>query len=199
MFREGILSKNEIEPYNTKMEHGIRMRDGGASRKGDFLPRAARRGALVYRVLLGIAAALVLVLLAGTLYALAVHPDGAAPSPQTGQKSEGLSLGGRLSENGVFTGIGRIRASTAGPEPATVILSVTFPYLPEDKPFTEELASQIPNFRNTAHEYFSSFSTEELRKKDESAIKAEILRKYNLLLRLGQIETIYFNEYLVIE
>jgi flagellar basal body-associated protein FliL len=155
---------------------------------------ASRGGALAFRVLLGIAAALALVLIAGTLYALAVRPGGAAPSAQTGQAS-----GGRFSDNGVFTGIGRLRASTAGPDPATVILSVTFPYRPEDKPFAEELASHIADFRNAARGYFSSLSIAELREKDESAVKADILHRYNLLLRLGRIETVYFNEYLVIE
>jgi flagellar basal body-associated protein FliL len=163
------------------------MRGGGAA-----------PGDLAYRVLRGIAAALALVLLAGTLYALVFRPGGTVPPPRTGETGA-ASPGGPLSENGVFTGIGRIRASTAGPEPATVILSVTFPFRPDDKPFAEELASQISNFRNTAHEYFLSFSAEELREKDEDAIKAEILHRYNLLLRLGRIETIYFNEYLVIE
>lgn len=154
-----------------------------------------RGGVAVYRVLLGTAAVLALVLLAGTLYALVFRPAGTEPPRRTPEN-------GRVPDaavSGVFTGIGRLRASTAGPEPATVILSVTFPYPQDDKPFMEELASRITNFRNIAREYIAAFSAEELRREDETSIKAEILRRYNLLLRLGQIETLYFNEYLIIE
>lgn len=157
--------------------------------------RTARRGMAVYRILLVIAAALALILLAGTLYALVFHSGRTETSRLTRESASAQSI----AEDGIFTGIGRLRAVTAGPEPVTVILSIVFPYPPNDKLFAEELASQIANLRNTTHEYFASISAEELLRKDDAAIKAEILRRYNLLLRLGQIETLYFNEYLVIE
>ncbi|MDR0759131.1 MAG: flagellar basal body-associated FliL family protein [Treponema sp.] len=156
---------------------------------------ASRRGKAVYRVLMWIAAALALVLLAGTLYALVFRSGRAEPPLQT----RGSALLQSATDGGVFTGIGRLRAATAGPEPVTVILSIVFPYPADDKPFTEELASQIVNFRSTTHEYFASLTAEELRRKDDASIKAEILRRYNPLLRLGQIKTLYFSEYLVIE
>jgi flagellar basal body-associated protein FliL len=167
----------------TQKERRVRMKG-----KGTF-----RGWTAVYRVLSGTAAALALILLAGTLYALLFRPGRTEPQKQ----QSGLVQ--PSPDRGVFTGIGRLRAATAGPHPATIILSVTFPYPPNDKPFMEELASQTVNFRNAAHEYFASLSTEELRNKDEASIKAEILRRYNSLLRLGRIETLYFNEYLVIE
>jgi flagellar basal body-associated protein FliL len=156
---------------------------------------ASRRGRILYRILLGIVAALALTLFAGTLYALVFRSGRTEPPRRTPENSRVLPS----TDTGVFTGIGRIRAATAGPEPATVILSVAFPYPQNDKPFTEELASQITNFRNAAREYIAALSAEELRRTDEALIKAEILRRYNRLLRLGQIETLYFNEYLVIE
>ena len=176
-----ILGMMRKEGY----ERGVRKRGEGAS----------RRGRAVFRVLMGIAAALALVLLTGTLYAL-VFRSGRTEPPRRTRESALLQS---ATEGGVFTGIGRIRAATAGPEPVTVILSIVFPYPADDKPFTEEMASQISNFRTIAHEYFASLSTEELRRKDEASIKAEILRRYNLRLRLGQIETLYFSEYLVID
>ncbi|MDR0376324.1 MAG: flagellar basal body protein FliL [Spirochaetaceae bacterium] len=157
--------------------------------------KASRRGIAVYRVLLGTAAVLALVLLAGTLYALVFRSGGTGPQRRTRESLPRQSI----TDGGVFTGIGRLRASTAGPEPVTVILSVVFPYPLNDKAFMEELASQIANFRNTTQEYFVSLPTEELRRKDDDLIKAEILHRYNRLLRLGQIETLYFSEYLVIE
>jgi flagellar basal body-associated protein FliL len=170
---------------NRILENGEPMKDEGAS----------RRGKILYRVLLGIAAVLALILFAGTLYALVFRPGRTEPPSQTLENGRALPS----ADAGVFTGIGRLRAVTAGPELATVILSVVFPYPPNDKPFTEELVSQITNFRNVTLEYIAALPAEELRRKDEALIKVEILRRYNLLLRLGQIETLYFNEYLVIE
>jgi flagellar basal body-associated protein FliL len=180
-----------------KMNHIIgKMRTKGYDRgiqKGE--EGASRRGRAAYRVLIGIAAALALVLLAGTLYAL-VFRSGRTEPPLRTRESVLLQS---ATDGGVFTGIGRLRAATADPEPITVILSIVFPYPADDKPFTEELASQIVNFRSITQEYFASLSAEELRRKDDASIKAEILRRYNLRLRLGQIETLYFSEYLVIE
>ncbi|MDR2741462.1 MAG: flagellar basal body protein FliL [Treponema sp.] len=156
---------------------------------------AFRGGRAVYRVLLGTAVVMALVLAAGTFYALVFRP-GRTKAPQRIRES---GLVQAFVDGGVFTGIGRLRAATAAPQSATVILSITFPYPPDDRPFTEELASQTENFRNIAYEYFASLSIEELRNKDEASIKAEILLRYNGMLRLGQIETLYFNEYMVIE
>ncbi|MDR3130599.1 MAG: flagellar basal body protein FliL [Treponema sp.] len=152
---------------------------------------AVRKETAVYRILLATVAFLALVLIGGTLYALVFRAGGAEPPRQPAPQS--------AAEDGIFTGVGRLRAATAGPEPVTVIVSVVFPYPSDDKPFAEELATQIMNFRNITNEYFVSLSTKELLRKDDASIKAEILRRYNSLLRLGQIETIYFNEYLVIE
>jgi flagellar basal body-associated protein FliL len=157
---------------------------------------AFRTEMMLYRVLQGIAAVLALVLLAGTLYAFILSPDRTAQAPEAGFPQ---SSADGFQAPDIFTAIGQIRSSTTGPNPSTVIFSVTFPYPADDKPFMEELNSQIVNFRNTTYEYFASLSTEELRRKDEPAIKTEILHRYNLLLRLGRIETLYFNEFLVIE
>ncbi|MDR1128818.1 MAG: flagellar basal body protein FliL, partial [Treponema sp.] len=99
----------------------------------------------------------------------------------------------------IFTGIGRIRASTGAPEPATVILSIAFPYPSQDRAFSEELAARIGDFRSGAIAYFASLSTEELRQKDEAAIKTELLGRFNDLLRLGRITALYFSDYLIIE
>jgi flagellar basal body-associated protein FliL len=34
---------------------------------------------------------------------------------------------------------------------------------------------------------------------DEGAAKAEILQRYNSLLRLGKIETLYFTDFMLVE
>jgi flagellar basal body-associated protein FliL len=98
----------------------------------------------------------------------------------------------------VFAGIGRIRTVTAPPE-AAVVLSVAFPYASADRVFSEELAARVGDLRNTTAEYFAALSPAELQRKGEEAVKAELLDRYNRMLRLGRIETLYFNDYLIIE
>jgi flagellar basal body-associated protein FliL len=97
----------------------------------------------------------------------------------------------------MFTGIGRMRIA-AGPG-ATVILSIVFPYPPDDRPFTEELASKVPLFRQIARDYFGALSLDELDSLDEQKAKDEILRGFNSELRLGRIELLYFNDLLILE
>jgi flagellar basal body-associated protein FliL len=151
---------------------------------------------LISRILAVIAAVLALILLAGTVYALVLR--GKSEKTETAVPAPGDPFP-EAEIDGMFTGIGRIRASTGSPEPATVILSIAFPYSPRDRAFSEELAARIGDFRAGAIDYFASFSTEELRQKDEAAIKTELLGRFNGLLRLGQITTLYFSDYLIIE
>jgi flagellar basal body-associated protein FliL len=80
-----------------------------------------------------------------------------------------------------------------------VILQASFPYFPGDRPFSEELVSRLREFRSLTAAYFAAQSPEELRSKGEAQVKADLLASYNALLRLGQIRTLYFNEYMVIE
>ena len=97
-----------------------------------------------------------------------------------------------------FTGIGRIRVSTADPQPGIVILFVSFIYYPDDKVFSEELVLRIKDFREIIENYIGSFSIEDLQKQEEENIKHELLRRFNAILRLGQIETLYFSDFMII-
>jgi flagellar basal body-associated protein FliL len=147
-------------------------------------PRAL---ALLCRVLLALALVLVLVIAAGTVYALVLRPKPVTAKPVTDTFSA------------VFTGLGRLRCPTSGPNPGTVILQATFPYDPQDRPFSEELASRVRDFRSLALAYFGALRAEEISRKGEDEVKAELLAEYNALLRLGRIETLYFNEYMLID
>jgi len=141
------------------------------------------RGLLICLLLLG------LIIIGGTIYQVFFHDN----SPRYDQinilpESEGQT----------FTGIGRIRISTADPEPGMVILFVSFIYHPDDKFFSEELVSKIGDFREIIMDYIGSFSIENLRKLEEEYIKLELLKRINAVLRLGQIETLYFSDYIII-
>ena len=97
-----------------------------------------------------------------------------------------------------FTGIGRIRISTTDLQPGMVILFVSFIYYPEDKVFSEELVLKIRDFREIIIDYIGSFSVEDLQKQEEESIKLELLRRFNAVLRLGQIETLFFSDFMII-
>jgi flagellar basal body-associated protein FliL len=148
--------------------------------------------ALLCRVFLILALALVLVIATGTVYALVLRPK-SAPQP-VANPAPPVSP-----DAAVFTGLGRLRCPTAGPKPGLVILQATFPYFPGDRPFSEELVSRLRDFRSLTAAYFAALKAEDLYRKGEDEIKAELLASYNALLRLGQIQTLYFNEYMVIE
>jgi flagellar basal body-associated protein FliL len=159
------------------------------------------------RILLVLALVLVFVILAGTLYAVYRGP-GSGPVVNFGADGTAGRGDGRGSEKagqgaaGIFTGIGRLRipvAAYGGAEKATLILSIAFPYPQGDRAFTEELASRVGDFRRIAADYFSSRTAEELRNPDEEALKAELLRRYNAILMLGNIDALYFNDLLIFE
>ncbi|MDR0554055.1 MAG: flagellar basal body protein FliL [Treponema sp.] len=155
--------------------------------------KGSRTGLVLYRILIGIALLLVLIIAGGTVYAAVFHASSAAD--ETG----GDQAQANTTNEDIFAGIGKIRVLTAGTKSATVILSIAFPYIVEDKVFSEELAARVNDFRNIAVEYFMSFTLEELRRQSEQAIKDELLRRYNSRLRLGQIKRLFFYDYMILE
>ena len=161
------------------------------------LPPVSRGPQMVFRVMVLLAAALAILLIAGTIYAFARSPD-ADPVFRLGKSAPAGQAGGTAHDDvRVFTGIGRLRIPLSNS--STLILSIAFPYAPDDRAFSEELAARIGDFRAAASDYFSSLPAEELIHIDEAAAKTEILRRYNTRLRLGRIEALYFSDMLVID
>jgi flagellar protein FliL len=144
----------------------------------------------VYRGLLGLVILLGLVLIWGTIYGVFFHKN--PPSQEKPTASQ------KVGEGQIFTGIGTIRVSTADAQPAMVILFVSFIYYPEDKAFSEELALRVKDFKQIIVDYFGSFQVSELRGLDEEIIKTELLLRFNSILRLGKIETMYLGDYMII-
>jgi flagellar basal body-associated protein FliL len=148
-----------------------------------------------------------LLLLGGTLYALVFLREGngrGSGPPREAPLPEAASMDGGEQ---LFTGIGRIRVS-AGEDSPTIIVNITFPYSRSDKPFSEELAARVGDFRTIATDYFKSFSAGEpgsadsinsINSIDETILKEELLSRYNSILRLGRIRTLYFNDFLYLE
>jgi flagellar basal body-associated protein FliL len=163
---------------------------------------------VVYRVLLVIAVIVALSLLGGTLYAVvarkALADDKALSLRSQTSQVQALSLQTQTGQDDtasamIFTGIGRIRTATGDTQPATVILSIAFPFNPADRAFSEELASRVKNLRAIASDYFRNLTLNELRGQTEEDIKSALLYQYNDILRLGQIETLFFSDYMLIE
>lgn len=163
-----------------------------------------------YRVLLAAVLILGVLLAAGTAAGL-VRGRGAPPlltlgggggkSADSGKNAGGGSESGAGNAGGaeaeaVYSGIGRLRIPAGN---STVILSVTFPYFPGDRAFTEELVARTPALREITAGYFSSLAPGELENPGEEKIKAELLARFNRTLRLGKIRLLYFNDFLVLE
>jgi len=143
----------------------------------------------IYRSLLMCLIILGLIIIGGTLHWVFSHNN----PPNHGQINILSEIGGQT-----FTGIGRIRISTADPQPGMVILFVSFIYYPDDKVFSEELVLKIKDFREIISGYIGSFTVEDLQKQEEENIKHELLRRFNAVLRLGQIETLFFTDFMII-
>ena len=155
---------------------------------------------IVNHVLFLLAAAMIVLLIAGTIFAL-VRPSGADPlfrlGASGGAKNTGNAPEVQTDDIRVFSGLGRLRIPLS--DSSTMVLSIAFPYSAGDIAFTEELAAKIDEFRDTANDYFYSLPAEKLVNFDEDAAKAEILSRFNAGLRLGRIEALYFSDMIIID
>ncbi|MDR0301150.1 MAG: hypothetical protein LBI04_02425 [Treponema sp.] len=151
----------------------------------------------LYIGLLSLAGVLVLLLIIGTIFGVA-RSSGARPLFSLG-KSGGASVqtSAAADDIRVFSGLGRLRIPLSNS--STLILSIAFPYPAHDTAFTEELAAKIGEFRSLAAGYFSTLPADKIVNLDEETAKQEILTRYNAILRLGQISTIYFSDMMIID
>jgi len=157
----------------------------------------------VYRILVLALMILVLLIAGGSLFAI-LRPSNADPLFKLGNadtSSPGNSYAQATAETSVFNGIGRLRIPVAGRSgaSATMILSIAFPYPAVDQPFTEELASKIVNFRTITSDYFSSLPASTFVDFNEENAKAELINRYNDILRLGKIQVLYFSDLMILE
>ena len=158
-----------------------------------------KKSFIVYRVLLLLVMFLMVLIASGSIFAV-LRPPNSAPLFSIGKKNAGIKSSAN-GETNVFNGIGRLRIplESKGGKESTIIISIAFPYPPEDRPFTEELASKITNFRSITNDYFSSLPSAAFINFNEDTAKAEILKRYNAVLRLGRIETLYFTDLMILD
>jgi len=141
---------------------------------------------ITYRVLLIIAALLVLIIIIGTIVGLV----------NKGRKSEIKNSESPEVSEGMFSGLGTMRISTADAEPETLVISIAFPYNKNDKAFSEELASRLSSFKTATAEYLGAKTAEELSTLNTDTVSNELLSRYNSVLRLGKIKQLYILEYM---
>jgi flagellar basal body-associated protein FliL len=148
---------------------------------------------ILQRILAGVLILVTLVIVIGTIYAFISKSANTEVEENSAQQAK------TLSGNKIFTGIGRIRTKSAGTESSAVLITIAFPYNPEDAAFSEELASKVAQFRSETTQYFETFNTEELRLKTDETLQRELLARYNAQLRLGFIEALYITDYMIVE
>jgi len=149
---------------------------------------------IIYLALLIIAGVLIVLLLIGTIVGL-IRSRNAEPVLVIGGSSGTGSV--KDDDIRVYSGLERLRIPLSNS--SILLLSVAFPYSASDIPFTEELAAKINDFKTITTEYFSSLSVENANQIDEEAAKKEILRRFNALLRLGRIDSLYFSDMNILE
>jgi flagellar protein FliL len=152
---------------------------------------------ILYIGLLSLAGVLILLLIIGTIIGL-VRSSGSKPLFRLGKTTE-MTAETAFPDDDIreFSGLGRLRIPLSNS--STLVLLITFPYPANDTAFTEELAAKTSEFRSLAADYFSALPADKIANPDEDAAKKEILARYNAILRLGQIRTIYFSGMNVID
>jgi flagellar basal body-associated protein FliL len=161
--------------------------------------RPSNKPLIAYRSTMVLFLVLVVLLAVGSLYAL-LRPPNSGPLFRLGGKTQKTVVGTAIGDaTGIFSGIRNLRIPLAVEPAAILVLSISFPYPAEDRPFAEELASHVGEFRSIATDYFSSLTGEKAVNPDEDAAKTEILKRYNAILRLGKIETLYFGDLMIVD
>jgi Flagellar basal body-associated protein len=165
--------------------------------------------ALLSRILLAVAVLLLLSILGGTVWGFAsgrAHPgaDGTSSRSLHSSGSEGSGPGAVAAsdpsgKNAIFADIGVLRAATADREPVTVVISPFVTYPASDSAFREELVGKTRGFRTDIRSWIGGKTLRELTGMGEERVKASLLEVINARLVLGKVDTIYFEEYLILE
>lgn len=146
--------------------------------------------------LMVVAAVLLIGIIAGTLWAFSSSQ--AWPGVQKNSHKTIQALG-RDGSTAIFAELGLLRLATADSPSCTVVLSPFMPYSSTDLAFREELVRKIGVLRSVFTGWFASHTALEIKKMGEEEIKKKLMEMMNSHLVLGQISTLYFEEYTVFE
>ena len=154
------------------------------------------RGAALARALALVAAFLVLVVVAGSVYGLAAGTRHRKLQRETERALAAAELQGRAS----YTGIGSVRARSADAKGAAVVVAtIAFPYDAGDRPFAEELGRKAPVLKAAAVSVLSSKKAADLAPAFEGTLKAALRDAFNARLSLGKVTEIWLSDFTVIQ
>lgn len=162
------------------------------------------RGSALERALVVIAALIVLGIAGCTVWAFVTgraRPGSRAAAPSRSGATIPGAAKGTPAEKGraMFADIGVLRARTSDEKPASVVVYPVLPYRSDDIAFREELVQKTRMARTVVLDWFASRSAGDLRKLGETTVKAELLQALNSCFVLGRVESLYFEEYLILD
>ena len=142
----------------------------------------------VYKILLFITAALIIILVSGTILGINTNKT---------EKTERADFKDTVTKN-LFDDLGRIRILTADKQAGAAVVSPVLEYNGEDKAFQEELIQKKEEIRTVVLNWFSTKSVYELDTMPDETIKKELLHNINELLDLSKVKNLYFKEFVIL-
>ena len=157
---------------------------------------------LINKILLGIIAGLLLVILVGTIIGLVGKKKNTPEVLISQGKAVSLMAPSDTDEVAYFE-LGTIRISTArsdSEESSTImVISPWLAYPAGDTVFYEELSRKSGSIKGIFQAYFSARTKNQLLTETEERISQIIIEEINADLALGKISDIYFTDYLFLE
>lgn len=157
---------------------------------------------LLNKILLGIIAGLLLVILTGTIVGLVGKKKNTPEALISQGKAVSLMAPSDTDEVSYFE-LGTIRISTAQADSAEggtiMILSPWLAYSAGDTVLYEELSRKSGSIKGIFQAYFSARTKNQLLTETEERIVQIIMEEINADLALGKVSDIYFTDYLFLE
>ena len=157
---------------------------------------------LLNKILLGIIAGLLLVILAGTITGLVGKKKNTPEVLISQGKAVSLMAPSDTDEVAYFE-LGTIRVSCAAADSeeggSVLVLSPWLAYPAGDTVFFEELSRKSGSIKGIFQAYFSARTKNQLLTETEERISQIIIEEINADLALGKVSDIYFTDYLFLE
>lgn len=102
-----------------------------------------------------------------------------------------------VSSTANFNDWGRLRTITKDKIP--VVISPVIEYEKDNKPLHEEFCQKESKIKSIVTNYFNNKTKEQLLQMNEQTIKAQITRQLNQELSMGNINALYFEEYILLD
>lgn len=115
------------------------------------------------------------------------------------QPKEQLSINTELQNKLIYTNFGQIRTTTSDMPPIPIVLKPSFSYSSENIPLFEEVAQKNNKLKNIITHFFSEKKIVQLKQLGEENIKTQLLEQINSELIMGNIQAIYFEDYIFLE